>query len=125
MSVSIQVVAQGHLLQLSAKQENKAILLDTFWERFWGLKEYEAKSNKQSIVVGFERCQSVHTFCMRRAIDIAAIDLLGEVIASYKHVDPSSIMTIHKAYWIFERFSCDEEWFEVGERIEIIKNPPR
>lgn len=125
MATSIQIEVHNKLKHSSAGKLFEAVLLDKFWERFWGLKAFEAKATKGQLIVGFNCCKSVHTFGMGQAIDIAAIDLLGEVVASYKHVERGSIKTIRQASWILERFSCDEEWFELGERIEIIKNPPR
>jgi len=50
----------------------------------------------------FPNCRSVHTFFMKKNIDIILADKANKVIAIYKNVPKNKIIYNKKAYYIFE-----------------------
>lgn len=63
-------------------------------------------------------CRSVHTFGMRRAIDVALVGAGGEVIASRRAVPPGRVLSSRRAVAVLERFACPgRPWPREGERV--------
>ncbi|WP_241158234.1 MULTISPECIES: DUF192 domain-containing protein [unclassified Adlercreutzia] len=67
-------------------------------------------------------CSDVHTWGMRRAIDIAFVDGCGRVLAAHCNVGPCRRVRHPRAKMTLERFSRDDvEWFRTGDQIRIVR----
>ena len=64
-------------------------------------------------------CDDVHTFGMKRAIDIAFVDPDGIVLRSYGNVGPSCRLRCKGAYATLERMTQDADWPEAGEKVDL------
>ena len=64
-------------------------------------------------------CNDVHTFGMRRAIDIAFITPTGLVLEAHRNVGSRRRLRCKGAAATLERFSDTGPWFEQGDRIEL------
>ena len=65
-------------------------------------------------------CRDVHTFGMRRTIDLAFIGADGRVIAAYRDVEPRRRLRCGKAVAAIERFSSTRDpWLEVGDLLAL------
>ncbi|MBQ9000583.1 MAG: DUF192 domain-containing protein [Eggerthellaceae bacterium] len=64
-------------------------------------------------------CHDIHTFGMKRAIDVAFVSSDGLVIESYLAVGPRRRIRCRKAAVTLERYAVDAPWLEVGDRIEL------
>ncbi len=64
-------------------------------------------------------CRSIHTYGMKRALDIAFINQHGEVIKVIKMLRPWSRVSCCGAHAVCERFSCDDAWFKEGDQLVI------
>lgn len=62
-------------------------------------------------------CRSVHTFGMRRAIDVAFLDEFGRVVLVRRGLLPHRCVWSKEAVCVIERFSHDGKWLEEGERV--------
>lgn len=63
-------------------------------------------------------CRSVHTFGMRKPIDIAFVNNEGEVISSFLRVEPRRHICELGSYAVIERFSKEGSyWYEPGDRV--------
>lgn len=60
-------------------------------------------------------CRDVHTFGMKRDIDIAFLDSDGAVLESHRDVGPGKRLRCPSATATVERFSADAPWFEPGD----------
>jgi len=61
-------------------------LATTFWRRLRGLQFRTQLSDGQGLLIA--PCRSIHTFCMRFAIDVAMIDREGRVLCVIGSVAP-------------------------------------
>lgn len=50
----------------------------------------------------FPHCNSIHTFFMKKEIDVIMTDKTNKVIGVYKKVPKNKIITNHKAYYTYE-----------------------
>ena len=65
-------------------------------------------------------CRDVHTFGMRRAIDVAFVDARGMVVESHRCVRTLHRMRNRRAVIVVERISrADEPWFKEGDRLAL------
>ena len=64
-------------------------------------------------------CRDIHTFGMRRPIDVAFVSADGAVIESHRNVAPRRRLRNRKAAATLERFSADAPWFAPGDRIRV------
>ena len=64
-------------------------------------------------------CNDVHTFTMRRQIDIAFVAADGAVLESYRNVLPMRRMKNRKAVAVIERYSSRERWPTTGDVLEL------
>ena len=63
-------------------------------------------------------CADVHTFGIRRSLDIAFVDQRGVVLESYRRVPPRRRRRCRGACYTLERWAEPEEaWFERGKSI--------
>ena len=64
-------------------------------------------------------CNDVHTFTMRRQIDIAFVAADGTVIESLRNVLPMHRMKNRRAVAVIERYSSHEWWPAAGDVLEL------
>lgn len=64
-------------------------------------------------------CNDVHTFGMRRPIDIAFITADGTVLESHRRVGIGRRMRCKSAFATLERVAAQSPWFEQGDRIDL------
>lgn len=64
-------------------------------------------------------CNDVHTFGMRRAIDIAFIEPDGTVLEAHRGVGPCRRVRCRTAVATIERFAAETPWFDRGDRVEL------
>ena len=64
-------------------------------------------------------CNDVHTFGMKRAIDVAFITRNGVVVEAYRNVGRRRRLRCARATATLERFSVNAAWFERGDRVEL------
>lgn len=64
----------------------------------------------------FNKCWSVHTFLMRRKIDVAFMDSKFKIVNQFRNIKPNKIISDKRAEFVIERISSKEKWFEVGDR---------
>jgi uncharacterized membrane protein (UPF0127 family) len=64
-------------------------------------------------------CKSVHTFGMRKDLDIAFIDSTLTVISSYRSVPPAKKLAHPDAVAVLERRSCCAPWCQTGDRLTL------
>lgn len=50
----------------------------------------------------FPKCRSIHTFFMKKNIDVIMVDKNNKVIAIYKNVSKNKIIYNKKAYYVYE-----------------------
>lgn len=65
-------------------------------------------------------CRDVHTFGMRRSIDVAFVDSRGVVLEAHRCVRPLRRMSNKRASIVVERISrTDEPWFAEGDHLAL------
>lgn len=65
-------------------------------------------------------CKSIHTFGMKKNLDIAFVDSKGVIICSERGVSPGNIRNCWKAYSVLERYaSATDRWYRKGERVIV------
>ena len=64
-------------------------------------------------------CNDVHTFGMRRAIDVAFITPTGLVVESHRNVPACRRLRCKQASSTLERFSTAGPWYKRGDRVEL------
>lgn len=68
-------------------------------------------------------CSDVHTFGIRKSLDIAFVDRRGVVLESYRRVPPRRRRRCRGACYTLERWAePEEEWFERGKSIMLQTN---
>lgn len=64
----------------------------------------------------FPKCNSIHTFFMKKEIDVIMTDINGNILHTYKHLKPYKIILPKKnVYYTFE-FPSDKINFKKYER---------
>ena len=63
-------------------------------------------------------CNDIHTFGMRRPIDVAFVAADGVVIDSFRNVVPHRRLCNRDATATLERFSSGERWFSPGDKVQ-------
>lgn len=63
-------------------------------------------------------CHDVHTFGMKRPLDIAFVAGNGTVVESHRGVEPRRRLKNREATATLERFACASPWFAPGDRIQ-------
>lgn len=82
-----------------------------FFDRLGGLL---LKKRFKGVLV-LAPCKSIHTFCMRVAIDVAFVSKHGRVLEVYREVAPRKILKNEQAVLVLERISSSRPWFEKGD----------
>ena len=62
-------------------------------------------------------CNDVHTFGMKRSLDIAFASAEGRIIEAHRNVGPNRRLRNRRAKATLERFSSDDPWYEPGDSI--------
>ena len=63
-------------------------------------------------------CNDIHTFGMRRPIDVAFVASDGAVLESYRSVRPNRRVRNKGATAVLERFASDDAWYEPGDLVQ-------
>lgn len=86
------------------------------WDRALGF----LITRPEQCVLLISPCKSIHTFGMKKNLDIAFMDSQGVVIYSERGVSSGKIRNCWKAYSVLERYaSATERWFREGERVMV------
>lgn len=64
-------------------------------------------------------CNDIHTFGMKRPIDVAFITVGGVVLTSFQAVPARRRLRCRKAVAVLERFSTGDPWVKGGDRIGL------
>ena len=68
-------------------------------------------------------CNSIHTFFMRDALDVAFVDAKGYVLSVYRAVAPFRLLKNSRAAFVLERRTRPQEpWVEPGQVLSLITN---
>ena len=65
-------------------------------------------------------CNDVHTFGMKRALDIAFVSAEGRIIEAHRNVKPNRRLKNRHAKATLERFSNEDPWCEPGDAINRV-----
>ena len=68
----------------------------------------------------FPACSSVHTWGMRRPIDLAFVDERNRVVEIVRRLPPGRMARCPRACAVLERVSSESPWFAVGSRIRVV-----
>ncbi|MCL2632716.1 MAG: DUF192 domain-containing protein [Coriobacteriia bacterium] len=91
------------------------------YQRLLGLFAKDVLLGADALLIA--SCNSIHTFGMRKHIDIAFIDSEGMVIKSIRNLHPNCLVSCSGAKAVLERFSSsDQYWFEQGDRLVLHRN---
>lgn len=79
------------------------VVARSFWQRFRGLLGSDFSDDRPLGPVVFPNCSSVHTFGMRRRIDIVFLDADCRVLLRCENVGPCRILSHRDAVVVIER----------------------
>ena len=65
------------------------------------------------------RCNDIHTFGMRHAIDVAFLAADGTVLEVYRGLGARCRVRCKQADSTLERLAEDTPWFERGDRVDL------
>ena len=91
-------------------------LASTIGSRLLGLRRKEGFEGELLLVP----CKDVHTFGMRRAIDVAFVAPDGTVLESHRGVAPNRRLRNRRAAATVERFSCGKGWYSPGDPVGLV-----
>ncbi len=85
-------------------EDDHLVVAEGVAQRLRGMIAHEAPGGcGAGVVMGFPRCRSVHTWFMRRRIDIAFLDARGAVIETHRGVEPWRVRSCLRAASTLER----------------------
>lgn len=89
--------ADGQLVDVNTGRVVVAFLetAETFWSRFWGLQF--RRQLPQDAGLYLSPCGSLHTCCMRFAIDVTMLDDDGIVVAVRRNLRPWRAFLCHRS----------------------------
>ncbi len=91
----------------------------SFWDRFWGV----IKKGENFSPLFIPKCKSVHTFWMKKSIDIFWIDKFGKLLEVRRSVSPRKIISNNLAYGVVETSKNKIKNIKIGEKfIKISSN---
>lgn len=61
-------------------------------------------------------CNDIHTFGMKRTLDVAFVSADGVVLETYRNVGPCQRLHNRGAAMTLERFAADSDWYVPGDR---------
>jgi hypothetical protein len=94
------------------------ILATSFKQRMLGLFAGDTKEMEGKGLL-ICPCNDIHTFGLKREIDVAFFNRNSEVIYSEKAVKKNRIIVKSEASAVLERPHSKEPWFEVGDTIGL------
>ena len=68
-------------------------------------------------VLAIAPCHDIHTFGVRRSIDVAFVAPDGSVIAAYRELPPKRRLKCKGSFAVLERFSDGSPWLRPGDRV--------
>ena len=68
-------------------------------------------------------CHDIHTFGMRRPIDVAFVASDGAVLEVHRNVAPNKRLRNRRAAATLERFSSEDSWYQPGDLIRQSLRP--
>ena len=102
------------------KTESKPVLevcvAATFLQKLFGLIPFQAEKRIEAPPMLFSPCRSIHTFFMRRKIDVAFLDEEGRVIKVKRNLSPCRVTSCVKARVCLERFSNPLPWLALNQQ---------
>ena len=60
-------------------------------------------------------CNDIHTFGMRRPLDVAFVAADGTVLEAHRGVTPNRRLRNRRASATLERFASEDTWYEPGD----------
>jgi uncharacterized membrane protein (UPF0127 family) len=91
---------------------------DTYWRRLIGLQfRRELAATRGLLLVP---CSSMHTFCMRFAIDVVWMDRTGEVIAVRQHVRPWRVIAGPRGTYAALELLAGTARVRPGDRLRLL-----
>ncbi len=63
-------------------------------------------------------CHDIHTFGMRRPLDVAFVAVDGTILESHRNVEPCRRLKNRESVATLERFASPRSWFVPGDRIQ-------
>ena len=92
------------------------ILATRFRDRLLG---FLAKRPKDCVLL-ISPCNAIHTFGMKRNLDIAFFNEQGKVVLAQRNIPPGKIIRCLKARGVLEKFShIDKQWFCEGDEVKV------
>lgn len=88
----------------------KVKVLKGFFERLRGL-EFKKPDDKNYL---FVNCNCIHTFGMKKLIDVAFVRTDGFVLQVVREVASDKVLKNREAQLTLERFASKKPWVEVG-----------
>lgn len=90
--------------------------LERFGERLVGLLGTQPSAEPVMLC----RCESIHTFGMKYAIDVAFVRRDGYVLLSKRSLGPCRLLTAYGSYYVLERPASQEPWPTEGALVELM-----
>lgn len=88
----------------------------TFLQKLFGLIPFQAEKRCDHPTMLFSPCRSIHTFFMRRKIDVAFLDERGRVIKMKRDLSPCRVISCVRARACLERFSNPSPWLALNQQ---------
>ncbi len=80
---------------------SRAVLADTFFSRLTGLLNRNSLSEGEALII--TRCQSIHMFFMRFAIDVIFVGRDNRVVGIVEHIQPFQLSPVFfKSHYAIE-----------------------
>jgi len=98
----------------------KAVVADTFLSRMVGLLKHASLPNDEALII--TRCNSIHMFFMRFAIDVLFVDKQDCIVGIVKNIKPFQLSPIFfKARYAIELAAgaIDQSQTVLGDKIQI------
>ncbi|MGI6755983.1 MAG: hypothetical protein ACOX4F_08250 [Atopobiaceae bacterium] len=92
-----------------------AHILMSYTERLRGLLGTKADSSAVLIM----RCSSIHTYGMTYPIDVAFLDIHGNVLKVLHALTPGKVCTTHGARAVMERPASVQPWPHVDDSVRV------
>ena len=98
------------VLRILGWEDMRIVIAQTFFERLLGLlaPAYRAGTRAGGVVMVFPRCPSVHTWFMKRDLDIVFLDCSGAMLRVCWEVKPGRLIFCPGASLVIERVSDKE-----------------
>ena len=97
------------------------VMAATFWQRMRGLLGNggaRLSSGQELVIVP---CARIHTFGLKRPIDVAFADKTGRVLRAVRSLGPGRVVGCPRACLVLERFAAPAEipWYEAGDSVDV------